>query len=437
MTRTKMAICLAFCLGPLMGGGTTTGTGGGTGGGAGGTVITKPSQATDALLDVMCGILTTCDKPMAEGMGVFTFATKAACMQTFGEFDSDGGRLDKAVTDGLAVFDSASANLCLTEVKGLLATIPCNALFTSDSAADPDGFASCQATFTGTLDDGATCPVDEACKSGFCDRGSDGKSTCDGKCAPRGKDGASCYNGAGCADGLRCSSGKCAKPVTAGSVAAGSACEESKECSNGLVCASDNTGKVCTKPKAAGEACKDFEAVPCAEGLTCSEGKCAAGKKAGETCTPPPFPFLPSNCAAGLTCSGDKGAEKCLSPVPLGGACASDAVCYGLDTTCTGGKCTAVDIGGVGSGCVPKSKHKMGMAFGCTADVVCDPATSTCAAAPAVGAGCVEGECGKALRCAADDKCAALAKSGEDCDTDGDCSAGLTCSMGKCAAICS
>lgn len=429
--------CVLVCLGTVAGCSSDAGGGGGAyaGGGGGGGTISNSVQANDAIVEVTCNRLVACTDPMSGSFALLSFATVPACKQFFLESNSGSARLDKAVADGLVVFDAAKANTCLQEITTYLNGLPCNDIFT-DNGTEPD-VTSCKETYTGTLEVGATCPVDEACKSGFCNKGGDNKGPCDGVCAAKAAEGASCYDNDGCTEGLNCSGGKCVKYAASGSVAEGAACHASKECKAGTICASGASGKTCTAGKAEGAECSAFDPVGCALGLVCDGDKCAQPKKAAESCTPGFLPILPSDCGPGLVCAGEKGKETCVAQQPLGADCTVDAGCRGIDSVCKDGKCAAVAVASVGGACVPKSKHKLGIiSFGCPTELVCDPNTSLCAAAPAAGASCVEGDCGTALRCNSEDKCVAFAKDGEDCEKSSDCADGLTCASKKCVGLC-
>ncbi|MBU1239430.1 hypothetical protein KJ865_06950, partial [Myxococcota bacterium] len=138
--------------------------------------------------------------------------TEAACVDFFeAEYvDEHGGIGDMiaAVNGGTVLYDAEAAYACL-EQQGAQS---CQEF----GNADP---VICQDVFTGTVDDGGACEINEECLSNYCDT----SEACPGVCAPAVADGASCDMSDECMKGAKCINGTCQTYVAG--VAQGEDCE--------------------------------------------------------------------------------------------------------------------------------------------------------------------------------------------------------------------
>lgn len=363
--------------------GSSTGTGGGGGGGGSIAIDQLSTQAVSAICDMQarCG---------AAGPFPFAFSSAQACRDAMG-YVMEMDEIDD-VNKGLLVYHADQAAKCLTAYK----SAPCETI-------DLDNMSACELTFTGNVDDGAACTKDDYCKSTWC-QGLDKPSyTCPGVCAPPKKADEACTTDDKCEGALVCTAGKCAAAVMGKD---GEACEGSTTCEAGLKCIYLQTGPVCKKLPANGEACLDDDY--CAKGSRCSEGKCAAPAKAGEACSVESMgsDSAAYECEAGLNCAvvfepGKQPVSTCMTGKNPGEACTALMECIGLDQTCTAGKCAPLPK--TGEDCLPKAENPI---FQCGFGLVCAAAT---------------GKCGKEVK----------ATEGQDC-SEADCADGLMCKNDKC-----
>lgn len=396
--------------------------------------LATPDEFFNAWLEVICDHYSSCRSPMERWMKVIETATPSACKHLRRAMKSDDSALKKAIDDGLVIFNAAKARACIDDLKAAMEGKPCAPPLDGSSPVPTiNDIESCRARITGTLEIGASCPIYQACKNGFCDWSKPSKVQCHGTCAALVPAGGACIgNSWSCTKGLLCIKGICAKPPLAGSVSGGDVCHSYNSCKTGFWCVLEQGLRSCVKAKPRSAPCKIGESRLCEQGDTCIDGECASRKKAGESCS---GTAMSNNCSTGLVCAGDPTAKTCVAPVRVGGGCKQDAGCLGIETICQAGTCTPVAISDVGGPCVPKSVHKLQLrSYGCMAHLACDPATSTCVQCK-IGEPCMEGSCGDTLLCD-EDKCAPLRAEGESCGQSGPCAKGLGCVQGVCIAPC-
>ena len=383
------------------GGGNSTNTDGGTasdggsGGGSGGGLPPTAAQAAATQAAIECYGFTC----------LFT-ASPAACDALTSAF---GSSFDVAasVAAGRMAYDPAKGQACKAYADGLLAT-SCygenSPLDMSMTSMPPEGEA-CEQMFTGKVANGASCYDTDECSAGYCDFSN---AACPGTCAAKKAAAADCDRDEECQAGLECgNSGSCAAPLAKGATCGNGA----GTCGDGLFC--DASGKCSDVKVAVGATCTDDDMCPA--GAACiranfmsQSGTCKAKAGAGGSCS-----------SGGVFIFG-------LSP-----ECKGAQVCAGLqtganDAVVTAGSCAAPQ--GVGATCYPNSNALGGN--GCFVDLVCDPASKKCAAAPAVGKPCITGRCATDAYCNASNTCVAKKADGASCTQSDECVG--DCNNGTC-----
>jgi hypothetical protein len=184
-------------------------------------------------------------------------------------------------------------------------------------------------------------------------------------------------------------------------------------CADGAgVCAPSQSGATCVALPGDGAACPyDL----CAAGLTCtSAGTCAVAGASGATC------LTGSDCAAGLVCPPT---GQCAAPLGAGATCSDYHQCE-VGLTCASGTCAAAPA--LGAGCT--TQDACGPTRGCARA----PETRTCTDPDPQGASCMDGTCAATLGCAQTTMtCAALPGANQPCLDGFACAAGLTCADGQ------
>ena len=245
---------------------------------------------------------------------------------------------------------------------------------------------SCERAVEGKSDIDDNCSIDQDCKgNAYCDKGS--LETCPGQCAELQTSGLPCSSSLECNDGLVCRGGSCKVPLAEGDACTqrkgsecppglvcqgksgmltcqsietlyaakeGEACDlYGKLCQSGLVCQSQsasNTMGICAKPAAMNGTCRPAEPGQCPITQYCKDsrsnvtaraepgkdGVCADLPRDGSTCigtsTQAGEPLCPVGslcCAPGAVCVGPMSAPVCHAMKMAGGACTTNAECYG------------------------------------------------------------------------------------------------------------
>ena len=286
----------------------------------------------------------------------------------FGDIDCDGiaaefenntiPRWKEAVAAGTAEYHADKARAC---VNGF-ATLDC-------FKEDPD---ICDEVFTGKVEDGGACNIDEECGDGstcITDRMCPGEclaiATLGGDCSMTECDeGLTCYEGACvaerahgetcdemgmyCGDGLNCVNGTCAGFSDALTVAEGEPCDfdSGMLCVEGLSCVIDSVvdnepDLRCRSGVASGEVCKFGGPTQCPSGEYCAvpegsidfTGKCTALPTVGADCIDDE---VAPDCALGLRCDESR---RCREYKVNGESCASGTDCYSGE--CSASVCVA------------------------------------------------------------------------------------------------
>jgi hypothetical protein len=272
--------------------------------------------------------------------------------------------LERAVVAGRMRFEPSTGAACVAHLIGL----PCSEVRAEDG---PSFLELCPASLAGAVPPGGKCYREQDCVAGnFCGASPPG---CPGICRPVVAPGLACAGASReCAEGAVCAAGSC-RAWAAGGAACGA--PDDPACKPGLFCdrPAAGTARVCAAQKAGGGCSGNHE---CANRFSCvgfdpvtqTSGACQLGKPLGATCAPGKnecerYLF----CGAGDVCvrpgkTGDpcghvngeypqclggwceldtatfKG--RCQPFVPVGGACASAAVC-GPEGRCAKGVCEA------------------------------------------------------------------------------------------------
>lgn len=253
-----------------------------------------------------------------------------------------------AVDAGRIIYDGLKAGQCINAIRG----------GGCETIQDNGGPEVCDQVFTGTVEVGGACTLDEECPAtAYCAF----SGVCPGACANRKAAGASCNGNDECTRGLVCDgSGKCSAPVAAGGACDG---EPGLKCASGLACVggdSETTG-TCQATGGLfianlGQAC-NFQAGPfCRPELSCAVApgsprlnptfRCAALAAAGAACTA----GVPTSCVEGYYCNTPSGSfdGTCTQLPGAGASCASDV--FGRSCAdglvCASGTCTALALNG-------------------------------------------------------------------------------------------
>ena len=240
-----------------------------------------------ARADASCERLVRC--------GLFTDA--AACAAYFPT--EDNADLLGAVAEGSVVFSAVDAPYCLDSI----AAVSCDT--TQLEARTP---LACPRAFTGTLDAGATCALDEQCTTGTCARRDCEIGTCcTGTCMAPQEANTACTTDAECAAPLTCGvSGTCAP---AG--AEGSPCRRDSQCGTGTGCTAVTLDPgVCRKLPALAEVCPYQR---CADLSTRCDGTTCVSNRPGEPCN--------SDAACNTYSRCDAIMSRCVAQPVLGEPC--------------------------------------------------------------------------------------------------------------------
>lgn len=266
--------------------------------------------------------------------------------------DSLGARLRDGIANGTIVYHGDAARSCFDAVN--------RAECLDSSAASSD----CLRVFEGTLAAGATCHMDEECRSGEC-------SGCPGTCVDIAREGEDC-SARECGYGLACQSAVCVPLPSVGEPCLA----EGSRCAQGLTCDDSPGGtNLCHRPgsmdREVGETCSypsdlcrsGLYCVATDGGLVCQSGRverdgacqpsfpdrcpsgqfCRTGSDGGGTCTDRPGLGDPCSwdlsCNGGLWCDESGGTGVCRARGRLGSACTSGEGCY--SSSCDGSVCVA------------------------------------------------------------------------------------------------
>jgi hypothetical protein len=302
--------------------------------------------------------------------------------------------VDEAQAAGRVTIDGGKLGACTAAIRDG----DCSQFFADASA--------CNSVLVGKVAVGGACAESSECVSGATCARATSTSGCPGTCTALPTAGQPCAGGK-CGTGLYCG-GTAAMPVCAARLGEGSPCSSATQCQEGLTCREPAVGaaKICRAYGTAGQPCGGFLGHDCQRGLDCDTSRspavCITRVGEGQPCR------ASSNCTDGLVCI----AGSCAKPLAIGATCTPS-----------------------GSG-------------GCAFGLVCDRATSTCAA-PTVREGtscstsseCEEGTDAKALYCDAG-TCRAKPLLGESCTppasgTSDPCAAGDCSPTTKvCALVC-
>ncbi len=212
---------------------------------------------------------------------------------------------------------------------------------------------------TGKIDQGATCPVTEACVNGNCVPASCGGelSNCPGgyACSAGSCQAAACGDAGICPPGQTCQTGGCIDPCAGVKCGSGAYCSDGQCVAGGCYATGCDAG-ICQNGSCAPDPCAG---VSCADGTFCRGGYCVqacgfVSCPSGQSCDVNGFcgPTPCGGCPSGEVCQGGSCAtDPCAgvgcapSQVCQGGACVDDpcngVVCPGV-MTCQGGQCIAI-----------------------------------------------------------------------------------------------
>jgi hypothetical protein len=289
----------------------------------------------------------------------------AECVTSFDDANGRAGWVARrararAIAAGRAQLNEAAFTECLLDLE------PSRCVSAAWSRA-------CAARFSGSIEDGSACSVDEECRSlgARCARVDDDDPCTVGTCVARYREGERCDEFLSCEPGLPCH-GTC----RAGTV--GSACASPRDCGPGTWC-DQGLGR-CAVDLPLGAACTST--LQCSGGADCiglsivnaDPGRCQLTAREGDRCD-----FL---CRGALACEGG----RCVPLPRLGAACGFPG-CAGANATCRDARC--VLRGAVGADCIAES-----CAFGSFCSVELGASNPTCAAPLAPGAICTrDGQC--------------------------------------------
>ena len=272
--------------------------------------------------------------------------------------------VQSAIEQDRVKYDASKVEPCLAELEGLGCDF-------STARALTRGV--CEKIFTGTVETGGDCDVDEECEGvAFCKRGDACPGTCSALLGP------------------------------------GDTCEKDEQCEDGLRCTGDET---CAAAAGDGEPCGGNTGVECSPELACigaddmtgAPGKCMQNAEV----------FVG---AEGATCSFDNG-MLCES----GLSCIVESF---MPTTAT---LTLVCAEGVGAGepCKFGAPSQCPVDQRCDADITAGDVAGTCVTLPVAGEVCVMAagspECAPGLHCDDSGHCHTLARLTEDCESNDDC----------------
>lgn len=286
-------------------------------------------------------------------------------------------RARASIEGGRGSLNQDRANACGALLLRIDPSLPCYgaSTYTFDQRYGDEFRATCDALVTGTVAEGGTCDSTSECAGdGECrfDRNPECIGECvvwiraDQSCVDRPNDcgpdrfcnGMICRwkdlkeNGEFCVDHSECKSGHCFDYACKDTSALNGECEQEGDCDEGLYCRPlpPSTGHlgICDQPQPAGGMC----------GYT-------------------------------YHCSGNQACEGYF---------------WGYTTNWTAGTCRAMP-GDVGDACTPIAPEKDSGDTGCFMDLRCNPSTSRCEEAPAIGSACVDGDCGLDAYCDAENVC--------------------------------
>ncbi len=212
---------------------------------------------------------------------------------------------------------------------------------------------------TGKIDQGATCPVTEACVNGNCVPASCGGelSNCPGgyACSAGSCQAAACGDAGICPPGQTCQTGGCIDPCAGVKCGSGAYCSDGQCVAGGCYATGCDAG-ICQNGSCAPDPCAG---VSCADGTFCRGGYCVqacgfVSCPSGQSCDVNGFcgPTPCGGCPSGEVCQGGScttdpcaGVGCAPGQVCQGGACVDDpcngVVCPGV-MTCQGGQCIAI-----------------------------------------------------------------------------------------------
>lgn len=300
------------------------------------------------------------------------------------------------VAAGRLAFDGVKAKAC---VDALNAYRPLDCWGpAADFEADLERLlVTCDGVLAANVAVGGACVLAEECVNGFC--GADGE-TCPGVCRPNRRGGEECSGSEPCVEGLACVGQRCVAIASEGG-----ACTASAGCGPALWC---QDGR-CAKALVEGDAC-DPAASHCDPATYCHP---APNTNPGGRCQ--------ARVAAGGACRiGSKDTFGVASPQCLG-----QQVCVGLTENAAGGLDAFGTCGlpsDVGGRCDPThgTAGPEQPDTGCYLGILCDAATSTCAALPGPGSACVSGACNLGANCVTG-RCEAKKAAGAACETSDEC----------------
>jgi hypothetical protein len=326
-----------------------------------GVEITLPDQPTlQQLVDwwnakVACR-LYSCEQRVRETPATCTLAQQADGIP----YDTFRQTL-ASVTAGRATYDAAAGARCGTWLRHLDLSGECfgQGIVTFRQLYGPGFVSNCLDLMTGTVAQGGVCSNDLECVTGggcVFNRTSD----CSGQCVVWLKAGESCSSRSqDCVDGTYCD---------------GTVCKAKALSNDGATCY--DQGESCRSGKCFDYQCKSVSAL---NGECIAEGDCASGLY----CRPLP----PSTGLQGV----------CKAQVPAGQPCgyldhcngnqSCDGYFWAYQASWVGGTC-GDKPNNVGDSCVPIASGYDYGDTGCFNDLSCDPTTSKCVEAPAIGTAC-------------------------------------------------
>jgi len=281
--------------------------------------------------------------------------------------DGDVPALQSAIDDGRVDYDPSQVEPCLAELEGL----GCD--FSSARALSR---GVCEKIFTGTVEVGGDCDVDQECEGvAFCQKGK----SCPGTCARL--------------------------------LGPGDPCDDDDQCEDGLRCGSD---RACAAPAGEGDACGGSLDTECAPALLCIGDDDTTG--AAGSCARSEDVFV-----------GDEG-DAC--DFDTGVLCKSPLSCIVESFDATTGAITLVCAEGVSAGepCKFGAPSQCPVDQRCDADISVGDVAGTCVPLPRAGEVCVmttaSPECAPGLHCDVDARCHSLARLEHACESDDGCASG-------------